>query len=79
MAQGRQRYSEQPKSLLNRKDRLEQRVADLFECGLSRVRRVACYASRDLVEVGILYFQRYRAPPRARRLTMVPDLLDDWL
>ena len=78
-AKGCKGYAEQSNSLLNRKDGLKQRVADLFECGLSRDWRIAREASRNLVEIGILYFQRYRASPRARRLTMAPDLLDDRL
>src|SRR5205807_1720695 len=53
--------------------RLEQRVADLLECSLSRDRRVARPASGNLVEVRILHLQRHRAPPRARHNGATPS------
>ena len=36
MAQGRKRYAEQPNSLFNGKDRLQQRATDLFALGEAR-------------------------------------------
>src|SRR5437879_10767610 len=69
--------TEEPNTLSDRKQRCEQRIAQLFEFAARRDSYLAGAASRDLPEVGELDLQRDGAPARPGALAVAPDLVDD--
>ena len=73
--QRRQGDAEQPYAKPHRQQRCEQLERGAFQHRHARHEIAKRPAARDLLEVGVLYFQRHGPPPRARPLAMLPHLL----
>ena len=76
-AERRQRDTEEPNTFSNGKQRLEQRVAELFKFDTRRNRYLTGSASRDLPEIGELDLQRDGAATSPGALAVAPDRVDD--
>jgi hypothetical protein len=76
----RQREAQEPNTPGDRKDRLEQRVAEIFEFAAAGPDlRLAGAAARDLPKVRELDLERDGAAASPGALAMLPDLVNDIL
>src|SRR5262249_916463 len=72
-----QRDTEEPDALSDRKQRFQQRMAQLFEFGAAGNRYLAGVAPGDLPEIRELDLECDGAPASPRTLAMPPHLVDD--